>query len=346
MNIRKIAELAGTSHMTVSRVLNGSDKVADKTREKILSIVQEQGYEMNAGARSLALGLHQIVGLLYPYHNSRTYESWYTMQLLHRIRTELRECNFDTMIAGYDISQGFSDITRLIAQKKVDGIIISGYEITEEIAQKISSITPKYILVNPPAEPWTKKFNCLLVNHESGGEQAAQLFLEKNITNICLISENTKQFFARLTGFIKGFHTGALSPSAEKSALSPSALSLEKDHFMLRDGSYECAYQYAKNNQERLLQYRGAFVGSDLSAIGIINGLADQGVRIPEDFAVVGFDDIDWAEYVRPALTTIHQPKETVAIETANLIVELINQPEQQVIQKTFSPYPRIRSSL
>lgn len=334
MNIRKIGELAGTSHMTVSRVLNGSDKVSDETRRKILSIVEEEGYQLNAGARSLALGLNQIVGLLYPYNTARPYESWYTMQLLHRIRTELRKAGFDTMIAGYDISNGLSDITRLVAQKKVDGIIISGYEITEEIADRISSITDKYILVNPPSEPWTTRFHSLLVDHHSGGGLAAQVFQDKGITNVCLISENTKQFLARLRGFVSGFEEAG------------TAISLEKNHLVLADGSYECAYEFAATCTEELLRYRGAFVGSDLSAIGIMNGLTDRGIALPTQFSIVGFDDIDWSEYVRPSLTTIHQPKETVATETAQFIVELIRGEKDGVIQKTYSPYPKMRSSI
>ena len=313
--------------MTVSRALNGSPFIAVETRERILRLAQEHGYQINAGAKGLATGFHETIGILYPYQRLRTQASWYTFQLMHRMQTELLNRGFDTMIAGYDtVDDDLSDITRLVAQKKVDGIIISGHEINELTADAIRGVTDRYLLVNPPHESWVERHPCFLIDQACGGALAAKAVQKAGHTRIAAVAENTKQYRARIAGFADALLGLGIQ-------LDPA-----RDYFSIPSGAYEDAYNMAYGEITRMSRYDALFVGCDLHAIGIINGLSDRGLTIPGDIAVVGFDDIDWAQYMRPTLTTIHQPCSEVAAAAAEEIVERVLRDKKGPMRRVFQP--------
>ena len=106
----------------------------------------------------------------------------------------------------------------------------------------------------------------------------------------------------------------------------------------LPDGAYRSAYDLAAERGTELTQYDGLFVGSDISALGVMNGLLDRGIRVPEEIAIIGFDDIEWARYARPALTTVHQPRREVAAAAAHHIIALVNDSDDDTISTVFQP--------
>ncbi len=327
MNIRRIAELVGTSHMTVSRALNDSPLVAEKTRRRILETAAQHGYRINAGARGLATGLTTTVGILYPYHRLRAIESWYTSQLMHDIRSQLWEHRFDSMIAGYDtIGDDLADITRLVAQRKVDGLIIIGFEITSAALEALAATTDRYLAVNPPAEPWMESHPAVFVDQRMGGALAAQALRRTGCSRVAAVVESQPQFDTRVGGF-----------RAEWNG--------EVDLFHLQDGTFESACRTAEERRDALIRYDGLFVGSDVSALGVMKGLMDHGVRIPDDIAVVGYDDIEWARLARPSLTTVHQPRGEVAAAAAAGIVSAIRGEREIATSRTFLPRIERRES-
>jgi LacI family transcriptional regulator len=327
VNIRKIAEIVGTSHMTVSRALNNSPLVAEKTRERVLEVARSLGYQINAGARGLATGLTMTVGILYPYHRLREVESWYTSQLMHDIRSALWDHGFDSMIAGYDtVGENLSDITRLVAQKKVDALILIGYEISEEALAAVAAITSRYLAVNPPQTPWMVEHRGVFIDQELGGALAAQTLLDAGRTSVSVVLESKPQFDTRYAGFSRAFGGDPAT-------------------FLLEDGRYETAYRLAEQNVDELRKSDGIFVGSDLSALGVMSALLDRGVRIPEDLGIVGFDDIEWTRYSRPRLTTIHQPRREVAAAAAERIVELVRDDTSGPRAEVFPPRVVMRES-
>jgi LacI family transcriptional regulator len=327
VNIRRIAKLVGTSHMTVSRALNNSPLVAEETRKRVLEVAESLGYQINAGARGLATGLTTTIGILYPYHRLREVESWYTSQLMHDIRSALWKHGFDSMIAGYDTADhNLSDITRLMAQKKVDGLIVIGYEVTAEALEALASITHRYIAVNPPRMPWMNAHTGLFIDQELGGALAAQTLRSAGRIRVAVALEPTPQFETRHTGFIR-------------------EIGDDVPVFHLPDGTYRAAYDLAVERGTELTRIDGLFGGSDISALGVMNGLLDRGIRVPEEIAIVGFDDIEWARYARPALTTVHQPRREVAAAAAERIMALVQDAGDDPMSTVFQPRVIARES-
>ncbi len=328
MNIRKIAEIAGTSHTTVSRALNNSPLVAEATRERILEIAARLGYQINAGARSLSTGVRNTVGLLYSFHRTRQLDSYYTAQLLHFIAASLTERGFDTMIEGFDKdAEDVATITRIVRQKKVDGLLLIGYDVNEQLAHEITAVTDRCVFINPAHQPWVEHYPPVLIDHYRGGRLAAAALIARGCTRLATISEDDPQFRVRVSGFIAECADHGHGASCE-----------EDDRFILPGGSYQDAYESASERIEELRTHDGLFVGSDVTAVGVMNALLDHGLRVPEDIAVVGYDDIEWAAYVRPALTTVHQPKQEVAEAAATEIVERVVGERSGRFSTTFEP--------
>ena len=334
VNLRKIAEIAGTSHTTVSRALNGSPLVADATRERIIGIAREMGYQLDAGARSLSTGVRMTIGLLYSFHADRQLESMYTAQLMHLISGSLAGRGFDTMIEGFDIdTDDTAKILRMVRQKKADGVLIIGYEVSEGLAEEIHTVTDKCVFINPAYAPWVERYPAVLVDHRRGGRLAAEVLIERGCTRLATISEDDPQFRVRVEGF------------AAEAARHELKLDPEYDRFLVGDGTYETAYSFGVEHFDTLRRFDGLFVGSDVSAIGVMNALLDYGVRIPSDIALIGYDDVEWSGYLRPALTTIHQPKAEIAEAAAEEIVRRVLGEGESELTETLNPVLVRRSS-
>lgn len=311
MNIREIARRTGISHTTVSRALNDSPLVAEKTKEHIQQVARELGYAIDANAKSLATGIRMTVGMLYPYSTLRRIGSVYTSELIHSIREELRLKGFDAVVNGYDtVGEDIKEITRLVREKKVDGLIVIGHEMTAEAVREIALSTSNLLLINPGPTMTDSPHDKIIIDHQYGGELAYEPLREIEANQLLVVSQDAQQFYSRT----KGFLDAVSREQGEKAVASVRRLTLE-------NGSYETAYADATRHISLFRTCRGVFVETDKSAFGIMNALQDARLSIPFDIAVVGYDDVEWCSYCRPALTTIHQPRTNVA----KLAVRILN---------------------
>ena len=332
MTIRKIAKLAGTSYSTVSRALNNSPLVAEHTKQRISRLADELGYQINASARGLATGIKTIIGIVYPFQSLRPHESVYTNQAIDLIRKELNRYHFDTLIAGYDRdsrSQG-DDITRLVRQKKVDGLVIFGQEISSVQIRALRATGFPFLLVNPPPLREVRACNRICIDHRYGGYLAGSRLVETGRRRLLCLTENSLQFPVRTEGFVQALE---------------SAQPVQYKTMFLENGLYETAYEFIHANIDTIQEFDGIFVQSDISSIGVLNCLRDHHISVPDDIAIVGFDDIQWAQYARPRLTTVHQPKDEVAAICAQLIMELVDGGVQTPIRKRLKPVLVVRES-
>jgi LacI family transcriptional regulator len=333
MTIRKIAKLAGTSYSTVSRALNNSPLVAEDTKRRIAQLADELGYQINASARGLATGIKTIIGIVYPFHSLRPHESVYTNQAIDLIRKELNVYHFDTLIAGYDrdTQTDGDDITRLVRQKKVDGLVIFGQEISPGQIRALRDTGFPFLLVNPPPLREVRSCHRICIDHRHGGFLAGTRLIETGRRRLLCLTEDSVQFRVRTDGFV--------------SAVESSAQPIQFKKMLLENGLYETAYEFIHANIQSIREFDGIFVQSDISSIGVLNCLRDHQVSVPDEVAIVGFDDIQWAQYARPSLTTVHQPKDEVAAIATEIIMELITGGAGTPIRKQLKPVLVIRES-
>ncbi|VBB07257.1 laci bacterial regulatory protein hth signature [Lucifera butyrica] len=332
VTIKDIAQIAGVSHSTVSRSLNGSNLVAECTKSRIIEIAHDLGFEFNANARSLSTRRTGTIGIIYPESFEDFDVNLYYSSLHNLIRKSLEREELDLIVAfpKNKFHRYSSNIKRLVKSNKVDGLIVVNPSLDEEDINALNLMKelgiPFVFLHHFPTGSLQNE-NVVCTDHFRGGYLATEHLLKKGHRNIACIStaEKWEEFVNRTSGY--------------KKALADYQVPFKDEFLLYGDRSFKSSYQAIMNCKDRLHRITALFAETDLMALGAMEGLKKLGIRIPQDIAVVGYDDIELATYFTPFLTTVHQPRERIAILTCEMLINLIKnnncQKEQLIIEPT-----------
>lgn len=313
LTIRDVAREAGVSIATVSKALNGVDVVKPETKERIVEVAQRLHYVPNLMGKQLKARETKMLGF---YTNSIT--GPYFSTLVEAIAREAER-------NGYGVNVFISSDKRIVLNSimgsVVDGII--GFEdlITEEDLLAIKREKIKAVFIDRD------------ISDETIGSVVFDSFAKsKEATNYLLALGH------RRIGFIAGFEKSYDSDerlAGYKAALEKARIPV--DSAVILPGFFEETAAYA-SVRSFFRNYHGVFptaflAGNDLSAIGTVKALKDLGYRVPEDFSVMGFDDIDLLEYFTPAMSTVHNP---IAKQGALAVEHLLDLINERATGKTF----------
>ncbi len=303
--IKEIAEMANVSTATVSKVLNGKDKyISEKTRQKILEIVEREGYIPNGIAKSLKIKKTKTIGLIMPDVMNPFFAE------LARGAEDAAEkrgyiviiCNSENRISKEE------KYLNILQEKMVDGIIMTA---SESIAShSIEKCNIPIVLVDRDLE-MDKPIGHITVNNEEGTFMATKYLIEKGCKNIGFISSKivNKLSNERLEGY--------------KRALEEHGFAVDEDKIYLENYNVESGYNGARYLLDKG-DIDGICCGNDMIAIGAIRSLKERGIRVPEDVKVIGFDNISISKYIEPPLTTIAQPIYEIGQESVKMLLSII----------------------
>lgn len=307
-NIRDVAKMANVSIATVSRVLNGNENVSEETRRKVLNAIKKLNYRPTISFRTASSDLFKTIGILIPdirgYHYS---------DIVMAIEEYAYTKGFDIMLAlpkwEVDIEQHILD---QYFRRKVDGVILGelfgGYKLIERF--KRSGIP--MVVVDFQVDEID--FDTVNVDNVSGGYQAIKYLYEHGHKKIL---------------FIPGPQQSPAAVDREKG--------IRKFIDKVRDEEIEIFYgthrgynsehgwvSVVQHLKEHGLNFTAIFAVNDWTAIGAIDALKDNGIRVPEDVSIIGFDDAPFAQYTNPRLTTVMQPRWEMGTTAAQLLIERI----------------------
>lgn len=288
-----IAKRAGVSVSTVSRALAGSPLVARKSREEIVELARESGYVINAAARNLRLRRSEAISVVFPlaHETGQPLTDPFFIEMLGHLANEITHRGYGLLLQK--ILPPMDDwLPRLIASRRSDGIVVIGQS-TEHAALKAAAAS--YL----PLVVW-------------GGHVASQSYCTVGTDNIGgarLGVEHLIRLGRRRIVFfgdpsppeIKLRHDGYVM------ALKKARVALDAPHIVPTHLTSDAAFEAMRAFIGRGRPFDALFAGSDLIATSAVRALIAAGVRVPEDVAVVGFDDISLASQVQPALTTLRQ---------------------------------------
>ena len=288
-SIYDIAQAVGVSPAAVSYVINGKDKVSEKTKAKILSAMAEMGYVVNQTAVSLSRGKSSLVGVCFPLNSSSLVfsDNPFYSEFLANFEKEISKNGYDTIIGYLQTPQDFE---RWIVSRGLDGLVLFGLY-SPEIFKIILAHKVPFILTDFYDPEF--KASSIRIDDEKGGYLAGKHLVELGHKNIAFIGgpvEASKVDSKRLEG---------LNAALKEVGLS-CALHLEAPTTF--DGGYNAA-TVLKEHPE----ITAVFCGSDIVAIGLMRHAQELQISIPDDLSVIGFDDLQACTYVYPALTTIRQ---------------------------------------
>ena len=319
--MREVAEMAGVSVATVSHVVNGTRFVATKTRERVFAAMESLNYQPNELARSLRRGQTRTIGLILPDSANPFFAD-----IGRGSETASFEAGYNTIFCNTSgISEKVQLYLKVLQKKQVDGIIfVASGDQTTLLDHLLQKNFPVVIMVD--RDMADVPADAVLADTLQGGYNATRHLIELGHSRIGCISSPKKLMgrSARIEGYMQ--------------ALAESQISF--DPTIIRYGNYhpDSGYKAALALLRLSSPPTALFVYNDLMAIGALRAAAEQNICIPEDLAVVSFDDIELAAYTTPQLTTIAQPTYEMGQTAVSLLLNRIKNgelPQQQRILPT-----------
>ena len=318
--IKDIAKIANVSVATVSRVVNKGPKVGDKTRQRVQKIMDELGYTPNANARALVTNKNTTIGVIIPDVSDPFFAA-----LAHGVDNIARQNKIQLLISTCSIdAESERNAINLLQERQCRSIIFHSKKIPdEELAQLCLSI-PGLVLINRCIENYAQR--CIWLDNIEGGKIAARHLVSLNHSKIACISSQyeIEDRRDRLQGFVN--------------ELSKYQLTIDDELIVYcapdQIGGEEAAQQLISSGK----RFTSIFAYNDAMAIGAISTLEDNGLRVPKDVSVIGFDDVLLSKYSRPKLTTMNYPIVQMAEEAALLSLQLINGEKTQNRKNKYLP--------
>ncbi len=294
--IDDIARMAGVSNTTVSNVIHGRAKrVSQKTQDKINAIIKEVGYIPNMSARALASRSSKVVALinhLDPEKSGNFLEDPFRSAFIGAVEETLRESGYYLMIRTIVNSE---DLISFLANWNVDGLFMTGLFKDEELYETLRKLEKPVVLIDSYLEAYDNMINVGLEDFE-GGYLATQYLIRQNHHRIAFACPP----ISRLGGVVSKRLEGYQKALEEADIPFDPALIFEREVSM----TSTIALGEAIAKREDIT---AVFATADVMAAGIMSGIQQSGKRVPEDYSVIGFDDINWCRVTNPPLTSIHQ---------------------------------------
>jgi LacI family transcriptional regulator len=302
-----VAARAGVSKTTVSRVLNGKDDLDPDTAARVRLVIEELGYVPSARAVSLARGRTRVIGMLVP---SLTWE--WVGEVLQGVVDVVEAQGYGLLL--FSCTQGSESIRRFDSQvsaKAFDGLVAIEPEGTLEYLTELHAGGLPVVLVDDRDN--RPEFPSVAPANREGGAIAARhlLSIGRRQPLVVMGPRLLGCSQERLAGFSAAFHEANIT--------------IDPTHIV--DGEF--TFERGRDSVHKALSSGTAFdcvfAHNDLSAAGALRAIHDAGLRVPEDVAIVGFDDVPLATYTEPTLTTVHQPLREMGQRAAHMLMALFD---------------------
>ncbi|MGC9522848.1 MAG: LacI family DNA-binding transcriptional regulator [Anaerolineae bacterium] len=313
MSIKDIAQAVGVSHSTVSRALNDSPLINEKTRARIQAVATEMGYIPNAVARSLKAQRSGTVGL---------------------VVTALTDPFFSEVMAGVDEVAGEAGLSMFVAashnrperemdvietfhRRRVEGIIVAASRLSSRYHSRLARIQVPIVLLNQHTDETQPGFHSVAFDERAGAHLAVAHLLELGHRRVGYLGLGNRQRSnrLRLAGYRDAMRQVGIEaeprwalvvPETEIGELSDSAVGEKMLPALLEVG------------------LTAVFCYNDRTAAGALLACRAQGVAVPDDVSIVGFDDIELARWLSPTLTTVRQPREAMGRAAMEMMLALL----------------------
>lgn len=328
-SIADVARLANVSISTVSRCLNRRELVNEQTRQRVESAIKELGYRPNAFARGLMLRRSEVVGLVLPDLHGEFYS-----EIIRGANLKARELDYSLMLASAHGLEDSDALADLIGKRVfLDGVALMVSEVNDALRELTAALRVPLVLVD--ADVNGAPHDCVVIDQRAGA-----LALMKHVLTTC---------GARRVVFVGGLETNVDTRArfqACRDALQEHGLTLAQRDVFYLDYDYDTAYRLAGLH---VRDWAGpdccVFAANDEMASGIIAAATEAGVSVPQDLAVVGFDDTRVARMTRPALTTVRVPMSEMGAAAIDLLCRRIADREQPATRISLQPALVVRDS-
>jgi LacI family transcriptional regulator len=309
---KDVAAQAGVSRTTVSYVLNNVEEanISEETRQRVLAAAEELGYVPDAAAQALASGRTQTIGLMLPSSQPHPRASTTHYRIIEGLLEIAQQFGVRLLVDSVRETQSADTYLNLARNKRIDGLILSDLRVDDPALSKLVNDTfPIVLLGRLPSV----KVSSVEFDNRRGARAAVDHLVAQGHTRIGVIGYAPITFTGteeRLSGY--------------RDSLAAHAIAF--DEALVRYGAYsgESGFAATMSLLESGAAPTALFVTSDEVALGALAALHKRGISVPDDIAVVGFDDNPFARFTIPALTTVRLPFEEMGRQAGKMLLELI----------------------
>jgi LacI family transcriptional regulator len=332
VTIYDLAREAGVGIGTVSRCLNNHPSVSPETRAKVLAVAKRLSYQPHAYAQRLASKKTNTISTIIPF-----FTNYFFMEVLQGVQDKAAELGFDLILYGVNNpAQAEYYLRRSLHRGHVDGVMFFSMNFPESFVAKFQQMNLPVVLV----DTYHESFDSLRVKNKEGAMRATQHLLSLGHQNIAMINATLENQPARerLDGYRAALEQASLSVSADNIF----AASVDKQDGFNREAGYVSMKELIRHSSLRN-PITAAFVSSDVQAMGALEAARELGVRIPEDIAMVSFDDIELARHAQ--LSTMRQPMHEMGSLALEKLRSRMRTPSMPPTLTTFLPELIIRQT-
>lgn len=310
-SIKDVAKEAGVSIATVSRVLNDIDVVNEDTKKKVLDAIKKLGYRPNIVARSLKTQRTKTIGILIPDISSQFYP-----EIVRGAEDVSHIYDYNVILCNSDFDpEKEKEYLRVLKEKMVDGVIYMSSSLNEEILDVINELDLKTVLVETKDKD--EAFPSVTIDNVSAVYDGTKYLIDNGLKNLAFIgvdADHKNAWGERYIGFEK--------------ALNNSDLTVDSDLVFLDTLKVKSGVTAVKKFIESGKKFDGIVCASDEIAMGAINELRDNGIKVPEDVSVLGFNNNYAGSIFYPKISTISQPSYDMGSVAMRMLIKILNKKE------------------
>ncbi|MFC0904092.1 LacI family DNA-binding transcriptional regulator [Clostridium sp. MT-14] len=313
-SIKDVAREAGVSIATVSRVLNDVDVVNEETKKRVLAAIKKLGYRPNIVARSLKTQRTRTIGIIIPDISNQFYP-----EIVRGAEDVANIYDYNIMLCNTDLNiEKEMEYLKVLKEKMVDGVLYMSNSLEPNILELIKQLEFPMVLV----ESTNKKENIpsVTIDNEKAAYDGVAYLIKKGNKKIAYIGAGEDTVNASAVRY-KGY----------KRALEENNLKLDRDKIYFTSSKAKNGYK-GINEILNKAKIDSIFCTSDEIAIGVINALRDNGISVPDDIDVMGFNNIYLASIFYPKLTTVSQPIYDMGSVGMRMLIKMINKEELKEI--------------
>lgn len=330
--MKDIARIAGVTQATVSYVINGSEDISETVKKKVLDTAEELGYIPNLVARNLKKRKTNTIGIIVP----DVMNSYYSEMIKYNERI-IRERNYFTFICNTMHDAEIEDwYTISLIQQKVAGVIICYGLTNRECYKKLYKHNIPFVVIDGDTD-MEEETPCIFVNHIKGSFLVVKHFISMGITDIAYCSEPLYNIALRnrYEGFRNALREFGLAENSDRIYIAN-----EKNEYEKIEVGYIAAKEILSKGKPG-----GIYAANDQMAFGVIKRLNEMKISIPQDVAVIGYDDVPFSSISSPSLTTINQPIKKICTRGTDILYKMIRKDGNIDMKVTFEPNIVIRHS-
>lgn len=316
--IRDVAARAGVHPSTVSRVFSGNAQISQATRQRVLEAAQSLNFQPNAIARSLSVRRTNTIGVVVPHVFSGYFSDIFFPQLMAGLLEITYERGYRLLVSGCD---GYQDehiqALDILATRQADGIVVTSSRLdVDTVGELQRHNTPLVLIGHPPAHhadvAWVDADNL------QATQQVIAYLAAQGHRRIAYVGGDPDSSVVkeRLEGYLQGMSQAGLPVSDGW---------IDYGYFA-EDGGYQAVERTRRNPDNAPTAY---YAANDLMAVGILRGLCERGIRVPEDVSIVGTNDSPESAHLSPGLTSLRVPYRAIAAAAAAKLIDAIEADSQ-----------------